>query len=251
MLAVLLVDDEPDVLEVTRLFLEQDGDMRVATAGSGQEALGLLSRERFDAIVADLLMEGYSGIDLLKSVRGGATTGNPVFIILTGKSREKFAIEALNSGADYYLRKGRRITTMLATLRSSILAGIERRKPRAGEDTKPPAASPPSVDDDPLLHRLNASSEGAVIVSPDGGILFMNQTAAPLLGLASPEAGVGREVLDLIPEAAGDLALIRRVSMGLISKYRLPAGASKRETTTRLSRVTFRQADAVLLEMRV
>ena len=243
MLAVLLVDDDPGILDVTRRFLERDGDMHITTAQSGEEALDLLSREQFDAIVADFQMDGYNGIDLLKAVRGGAGTGDPVFIILTGKSREKVAIDALNAGADYYLRKGRRTDEMFASLRSSILSGTQRRRS--------PAASPPPGDTDPLLRRLNGISEGAVIVSRDGVILFMNPAAAPLLGLASPEAGVGRKILDLIPEAAGDLALLNRLSMGLISKYRLPAGASKREATTRLTRVTFRQEDAVLFEMRI
>lgn len=254
MLAVLMVDDDPAILDVTRRFLERGGDMHVTTAESGEEALDLLSRERFDAIVADYAMGACDGITLLKAVRRGAATGDPVFIILTGKSREKVAIDALNAGADFYLRKGHQTDEMFASLRSSILDGTRRRRaPPAGPPhTSPPAASPPPAEADPILRRLNGSSEGAVIVSrDDGGILFMNQTAAPLLGLSSPEAGVGRKILDLLPEAAGDLALLNRLSMGLISKYHLPAGASKREATTRLTRITFREKNAVLLEMRL
>jgi CheY-like chemotaxis protein len=289
MLAVLLVDNDTDVLEVTRQFLEQDGDMRVTTAQSGQEALVLLARERYDAIVADCFMQGMTGIDLLKTVRragpeSGAGYGDPVFIIFTGKSREKIAIEAINSGTDYYIRKGHRTADVFATLKESILAGVRRRRQRAGGDTIHPvrdetrspsgvgarltggddipatpgteiklqASRPPAVDADyPLLQRIAGSSEGIVIVSRDGAILFMNPAAAPLLGLASPEDGVGRKILDLIPEAAGDLALLSRISMGLISKFRLPDGASKREAVTRFSRVTFQQEDAVLLEIRV
>ena len=56
--------------------------------------------------------------------------------------------------------------------------------------------------------------------------------------------------LHLVPDATGDLLLMNRLSMGLITKYRLPAGAPKTEATTRLSRVMFRQENAVLLEMR-
>jgi CheY-like chemotaxis protein len=237
---------------VTRRFLERDGDMHVTAVQSGEEALDLLSRERFDVIVADYLMGGCDGIAVLKAVRRGevSTGTDPVFIILTGKSRERIAIDALNAGADYYLRKGRRPGEMLATLRLSILAGIERRgKPGTAEVT---ATVPPDGDnaDDSLISRFAGSRDGVIIASAGGRILFMNTLAVTLLGLPLPEAGIGRQLPDLVPDATGDLSLMNRLSTGLITKYRLPRGAPKTEATTRLSRVVFQEENAVLLELR-
>ena len=252
MLEILLVDDDPGILDVTRPFLERDGDMHITTARSGEEALVLLSQGRFDAIVADYLMEGCDGITLLKAVRGGQCIAgaDPVFILLTGKSRERVAIDALNSGADYYLRKGRRPGEMLATLRSSILAGMERRGQLPATGMARPVPSDGDNGNDPLINRYTESRDGVIIASAGGRILFMNPLAVTLLGLPVPEGGIGRQLPDLVPDATGDLLLMNRLSMGLITKYRLPAGAPKTEATTRLSRVMFRQENAVLLEMR-
>jgi CheY-like chemotaxis protein len=250
LLEILLVDDDAGILEVTRRFLERDGDMHVTAVQSGEEALDLLSRDLFDAIVADYLMGGCDGIAVLKAVRGGRcmTAADAVFIILTGKSRERIAIDALNAGADFYLRKGRRAGEMLATLRLSILAGIERRGQPG--DGSAPAAAKGDHGIDPLINRFTESRDGIIIASTDGQILFLNSPAVTLLGLPLPEAGIGRQLPDLVPDATGDLSLMNRLSTGLITKYRLPRGAPKAEATTRLSRVTFRQENAVLLEMR-
>ncbi len=101
---LLLVDDEPALLDLGRRFIERDGRYAVEVALSGEEALSLLDASRFIAIVSDYEMPGLSGIELLKRVR---TTGNSTpFIIFTGRGREEVAMEALNSGASYYLQKG-------------------------------------------------------------------------------------------------------------------------------------------------
>lgn len=252
---VLLVDDDPRILDVTTRFLEQGGDMQVTTAQSGEEALGILGRQQFDAIVADYLMEGCDGIAVLKAVREGkcATGADTVFIILTGKSTQRTAIDALNYGADAYLRKGKKTEDLFGSLRDTIRAGILRHGRPAGAVSRdtPGGSSGATTDaaDDPLVQRYAGSKQGVIIASCAGRILFMNQTVVALLGL--PESGEGRQLTELIPDAAGDLALINRISSGLISTYRLPRGAQKPQATTRLSRATFRQEDAVIFELRV
>ncbi len=63
--AVLVVDDEPPVLRLVRIILE-DAGFNVLTAGTGQEALGLLCAHHIDAVLTDLKMPGMSGIDLMR-----------------------------------------------------------------------------------------------------------------------------------------------------------------------------------------
>ena len=70
MISVLYVDDEPDLLELCKIFLEQDGDFRVETVQSPLEALPLLEKNPYDAIVCDYQMPEMDGISLLKQVRG-------------------------------------------------------------------------------------------------------------------------------------------------------------------------------------
>ncbi len=104
MYSVLYVDDEPMLLELAKIFLEQTGDFRVDTLTSAPAALDILTRTSYDCIISDYQMPVMDGIVFLKTVR---SRGNALpFIIFTGKGREEVVIEALNSGADFYLQKG-------------------------------------------------------------------------------------------------------------------------------------------------
>lgn len=103
---ILFVDDEPDILEQSRIFLsKEDGRLEIETSTSAEEALNLLNKEEYDAIVSDYQMPEIDGLDFLRIVRGERESDIP-FIIFTGKGREEVAMEALNLGADRYLQKG-------------------------------------------------------------------------------------------------------------------------------------------------
>ncbi len=246
-LTVLLVDDEPEVLEVTRRFLEEEGGMAVTTAGSAEEALSLIPNRWFDAIVSDYRMKEINGIELLKEVRKGLSGGaacpvhDPAFIIFTGRGNEDTVVEAMNHGADRYLRKGSH--DALANVRSAVVDAV-RRRGRCRKVMTPEGAAGP---DDLLITRLSAGREGAIILSPTGTVLFMNDAAAATLDLPSPGSRIGRPIRDLIPDAGYDIEVLKRVPTGLIADYRIPGDSRRKKATVRLTWTTFRQ-DAVLLE---
>jgi CheY-like chemotaxis protein len=104
MTKVLLVDDEPALLEVAAEFMRSEDDLMVTTAQSAQEALRLLGEQTFDVLVSDYQMPGADGIELLKKVR--AEDRDIQFILFTGKGREEVAMDALNHGANAYRQKG-------------------------------------------------------------------------------------------------------------------------------------------------
>lgn len=66
---VLLVDDEPDVLDSYRTLFELELGVRVLTATSGKKALELLGRERVDLVITDYRMPGMDGIEFLERAR--------------------------------------------------------------------------------------------------------------------------------------------------------------------------------------
>lgn len=130
MITVLFVDDEPALLDVSRLYLEKTGDIKVDTCYSAEQALECLKSRTYDTIVSDYEMPGMNGISLLKTVRKiGIETP---FIIFTGRGREQIVIEALNSGADFYLQKGGDPRSQFAELVHKIRLAVERsRRERA------------------------------------------------------------------------------------------------------------------------
>jgi PAS domain S-box-containing protein len=122
---VLYVDDEPSLLDITRLYLEKDGFFSVDCVLSGSEALIRIATGHYDAIVADYQMPEMTGIALLQEVRKTDTT--VPFILFTGRGREEVVIEAINSGADFYLQKGGDPRAQYAELAHKIRTAAERR----------------------------------------------------------------------------------------------------------------------------
>jgi len=126
MISVLLVEDEPEVLELTRLFLERDTELAIDACLSVKEALRKLNNKIYNVIVSDYVMPELNGIQLLKTLKfQGIDTP---LIIFTGKGGEDVAIEALNSGAAFYLQKGDNPRFQFAKLRRMIYeAALKQR----------------------------------------------------------------------------------------------------------------------------
>ena len=126
MINVLIVDDEPGILEVTKIFLERTGQFNVTSENSAKTALLMLNTDDFDAVVSDYEMPGLNGIEFLKLVR---KNGNSIpFIIFTGRSREDVVIEALNCGVDSYIQKGGDLKSQFAELTHRIITSVEKKK---------------------------------------------------------------------------------------------------------------------------
>jgi DNA-binding NtrC family response regulator len=100
--SILVVDDEPTVQEALETFLRAEGHA-VVTAGSGKEALSRIEEGAFDLIVADLVMPGMSGLEVLERSRAFAPSLG--VILITGHATVETAIEALRKGAFDYLQK--------------------------------------------------------------------------------------------------------------------------------------------------
>jgi PAS domain S-box-containing protein len=121
MISLLLVDDEEELLDLAGHFIGRSGEVGLTTSTSVAGALELHRSHPFDAIVFDLKMPEMDGIELLRKLRGGGDT--TPFIILTGKGDEHAAMEALNSGADFYLVKEGDPEALFAELvRMTVLA---------------------------------------------------------------------------------------------------------------------------------
>jgi tetratricopeptide (TPR) repeat protein len=98
--------------------------MSVHTAQSATEALRILPEKTFDAIIVDYSMPEINGIEFLKILRSEGNT-TPV-IIFTGVGNERTAIEAINNGANFYIKKGENPQTQFRELIALVKTAVER-----------------------------------------------------------------------------------------------------------------------------
>ena len=102
---ILAVDNEEDALGLLRVILESAG-ADVTTAASGQAALALVERRKFDVLVADIGMPGMDGLELIRHIRGLASPRNGLSALaLTAYARSEDRLAALASGFQMHLAK--------------------------------------------------------------------------------------------------------------------------------------------------
>jgi PAS domain S-box-containing protein len=167
-ITVLLVDDEPGLTGIAKRFLERSGVCHVDIANSAADALVMLAKGQYNAVVSDYLMPDMDGITFLKTVRKGNTT--IPFIVFTGKGREEVVIEALNNGADFYLQKGGDPAAQFTELQSKIRKGVEQR--RAERDL---------YEKNHILDAILTASPHGIALVQDERIKWVNDAFARML----------------------------------------------------------------------
>ncbi len=174
MYRVMYVDDEPDLLDIAKIFLERSKEFSVDTKDSAEIGLKDLKQHHYDAIISDYQMPGMDGIAFLKEVR--ASQGDIPFIIFTGRGREEIIIEALNNGADFYLQKGGEPEALYMELMHVIRRTIQMRQAQVS-----------FAEQEQRLHDLQNASDLIQNVTPDGHFLFVNKKWLDTLGYEEHE----------------------------------------------------------------
>ena len=134
MARILVVDDEPHILEVVRAYLERDGH-DVATATDGDAALAHARDGATDLIVLDVMLPGRSGFEVLRELRRSGSAA--AVVMLTARDEVIDRVAGLEIGADDYLTKPFEPRELVAR----VGAVLRRTKPDE------PAGEPPPVDD--------------------------------------------------------------------------------------------------------
>ena len=124
---VLVVDDEPDIVDLMRDFLEADG-YNVLTAPEAETARELLGQHQIDCVLLDVMMPGQSGFDLLRAVREQLDV--PV-LFLSAKQEDRDKIRGLALGADDYIVKSATPTEVVARVKAVL------RRYHRGEQAAP------------------------------------------------------------------------------------------------------------------
>jgi two-component system KDP operon response regulator KdpE len=113
---VLVVDDEPSILRALRINLAAR-NYQVSTASDGASGLAAMARDRPDVMILDLGLPDMDGTEVIRGVRGWATT--PI-IVLSVWGHESQKVAALDAGADDYVTKPFGMDELLARLRAAV-----------------------------------------------------------------------------------------------------------------------------------
>lgn len=124
---ILLVDDEPNIIELARLYLERDG-FRIAAVGDGTKAVDAVNKQNPALVVLDIMLPGLDGYEVCKQVR--AQSDVPI-IMLTARDEDIDKIIGLELGADDYMTKPFNPRELVARVKA-----ILRRSERAPKSDK-------------------------------------------------------------------------------------------------------------------
>lgn len=125
---VMIVDDEPNLVELVAINLQRAG-YRVVRASNGLDALRQIRTSRPDLILLDLMMPELSGIEVARRLRADPATSSVPILMLTARGSESDQVSGFAAGADDYITKPFSIRVLLARVEAAL-----RRAPSiAGE----------------------------------------------------------------------------------------------------------------------
>jgi|SRR5690554_2569896 CheY-like chemotaxis protein len=105
---ILVVDDDPDTLDIVQAYLESRG-YEVATAADGTEALARLEEVRPALVLLDVMMPGIDGWEVARTIKNHPEFGNIRVVMLTARSDFTDKQRGLRAGADDYIVKPMRL----------------------------------------------------------------------------------------------------------------------------------------------
>jgi DNA-binding response OmpR family regulator len=147
---ILIVDDDPEIVELLRLALTAAG-YSVRGAANGQEALRKAFRAPPDLVVLDLVLPGMNGFSVCEQLRRNTATASVPILMITVLTGEFPRLVGAEAGADAYLNKPFRMEELVA-----CVDGLVRRR---AKDAEVPAAPPQPVAEDTM--PLLLTSQGA------------------------------------------------------------------------------------------
>lgn len=123
---ILIAEDDKDIIELMRLYLENDG-MEIFSATNGVDALYIMKKEQIDIAVLDIMMPKMDGYELTKKIR---EFSNIPIIILSAKISDADKILGLNIGADDYISKPFNPLEIVARVKAHLRRcyGMEEKK---------------------------------------------------------------------------------------------------------------------------
>ncbi|HVS13532.1 MAG TPA: response regulator [Thermoanaerobaculia bacterium] len=146
---IVVIEDEPDILEVLSFNLKREG-YEVVSATTGGAGLETVARESPDLVLLDLLLPGVDGLDVCRRLRSEPATARIPVIMVTAKGEESDVVLGLGVGADDYIQKPFSPRELVARVKAVL-----RRAQEDENGAAPPqrvARGPVAIE--PARHRV-------------------------------------------------------------------------------------------------
>ena len=148
---ILVVDDEPNIVELAALYLEREG-FRVRSAGDGAKALDMIARQPPALMILDLMLPEVDGWEVCRRVRSGKAAPDLPIIMLTARDDDVDKIVGLELGADDYVTKPFNPRELVARVKA-----ILRRTRRAARTEAPVHVGDITID--PARHEVTVAGQ--------------------------------------------------------------------------------------------
>jgi two-component system alkaline phosphatase synthesis response regulator PhoP len=160
---ILIVEDEKDILDLVKLYLEREG-FRTCLAMTGLEGLRQLKAEHPDLIVLDLMLAEMDGLEVCKRIRAAPETSSIPIIMLTAKAEESDTIIGLELGADDYITKPFSPKALVARVKA-----LFRRLERSQEGPTRLVYGPITMD--LARHEIRTNGREVALTAKEFGLL--------------------------------------------------------------------------------
>lgn len=164
---VLVVDDDANVVELARLYLEREG-YRVVSANDGARGLALVREEQPSLVVLDVMLPRMNGLDVCRTLRREPDTRTVPIIMLTARVEESDRLAGLDMGADDYVTKPFSPLELAARVRAVL-----RRASREDAADGVAALSAGPVELDQRARRVTVSGSEARLTPTEFRLLAL------------------------------------------------------------------------------
>ena len=127
---ILLVDDEPDILEIVGYNLTQEG-FTIVTASNGKDAVAVAKKEQPQLIIMDVMMPEMDGMEACENIRKIPELNNTLITFLTARSEDYSQVAGFEAGADDYISKPIKPKLLVSKVKALLrrLKGDENKNP--------------------------------------------------------------------------------------------------------------------------
>ncbi|MCU0493569.1 MAG: response regulator transcription factor [Chloroflexaceae bacterium] len=164
---ILIVDDEPTIVEVVQLYLSREG-FDVVTAADGQAALAAVAQRRPDLLILDLMLPHVDGLEVCRRVRA---EGALPIIMLTARDEEIDRILGLELGADDYITKPFSPRELVARVKA-VLRRSQATQASATKDGSQPAVIAGPLRIEPAAHAATLAGQALALTAREFELLL-------------------------------------------------------------------------------